>query len=44
MRENCPGWQQHEHKASAEFLARTGKKYKYLGFESSEFAVSVQMV
>lgn len=41
---NYPGWQQHEQKAFAEFLARTGLKYKYLGFASSEFAVSVQIL
>lgn len=41
---NYPGWQEHEHKAFAEFLARTGLKYKYLGFASSEFAVSVQIL
>ena len=40
---NYPGWQQHEHKAFAEFLTRTGRSYRYLGFASSEFAVSVQM-
>ena len=37
---NYPGWQQHEHKAFAEFIARTGRRYRYLGFASSQFAVS----
>ena len=41
---NYPGWQEHEQKAFAEFVARTGLKYKYLGFASSEFAVSVQIL
>lgn len=41
---NYPGWQEHERKAFAEFLARTGMKYKYLGFASGEFAVSVQIL
>ncbi len=41
---NYPGWQEHEYKAFAEFVARTGVRYKYLGFASGEFAVSVQIV
>jgi hypothetical protein len=41
---NYPGWQEHECKAFAEFVARTGVKYKYLGFASGEFAVSVQIL
>jgi hypothetical protein len=41
---NYPGWQEHELKAFAEFVARTGAKYKYLGFASSECAVSVQIL
>ena len=41
---NYPGWQEHERKAFAEFVARTGTKYKYLGFASSEFSVSVQIL
>lgn len=38
---NYPGWQQHEHKAWQEFVARTGVKYRYLGFASCQCAVSV---
>jgi hypothetical protein len=41
---NYPGWREHEHKAFAEFVARTGARYKYLGFASSQFAVSVQIL
>jgi hypothetical protein len=41
---NYPGWQQHEHKAFAEFIARTGRRYRYLGFAAGEFAVSVQIL
>jgi hypothetical protein len=41
---NYPGWQEHERKAFAEFVARAGVKYKYLGFASSEFSVSVQIL
>jgi hypothetical protein len=41
---NYPGWQEHERKAFAEFVARTGVKYKYLGFASGEFSVSVQIL
>jgi hypothetical protein len=41
---NYPGWQQHEHKAFAEFIAATGGAYRYLGFASSECSVSVQMI
>lgn len=40
---NYPGWQQHEYKAFAEFVADTGADYEYLGFASSEFAVSVRI-
>jgi Macrocin-O-methyltransferase (TylF) len=41
---NYPGWQEHERKAFAEFVVRTGAKYKYLGFASGEFSVSVQIL
>jgi hypothetical protein len=41
---NYPGWQNHEHKAFAEFVAQTQTRYRYLGFASSQFAVSVQIL
>jgi hypothetical protein len=40
---NYPGWEQHEYKAFAEFLAATGMSYRYLGFASSHSSVSVVM-
>jgi hypothetical protein len=41
---NYPGWQSHEHKAFAEFIERSGARYRYLGFASSECAVSVRIL
>ena len=40
---NYPGWQRHEYKAFAEFCERTGMKYRYLAFASSDQAVSVKI-
>jgi hypothetical protein len=40
---NYPGWREHEFRAFAEFIAATGRGYRYLGFASSQFAVSVEI-
>ena len=41
---NYPAWEQHEFKAFQEFVAQTGKGYRYLGFASSVCAVAVKML
>ena len=41
---NYPGWQQHEYRAFQEFIAQTGKRYRYIGFASSDCAVAVRML
>jgi hypothetical protein len=41
---NYPGWQQHEHRAVAEFIAATGRRYEYLAFASNEFSVAVRIL
>ncbi len=40
---NYPNWQQHEHKAFMEFVARHGFTYEYLGFISYDSFVSVKL-
>ena len=40
---NYPGWREHEFKAFQEFIAATGKGYRYIGFASSDCAVAVQL-
>ena len=29
---NYPNWEQHEHRAWTEFVARTGTKFEYVGY------------
>lgn len=41
---NYPAWQQHEFRAFQEFIAQTGKGYRYIGFASSDCAVAVKML
>ncbi len=41
---NYPAWQQHEFRAFQEFVAQSGKGYRYIGFASSECAVAVKML
>jgi len=41
---NYPAWQQHEYRAFQEFIAQTGKRYRYIGFASSDCAVAVKML
>lgn len=41
---NYPAWQQHEFRAFQEFVAQTGKGYRYIGFASSDCAVAVKML
>jgi methyltransferase family protein len=41
---NYPAWQKHEFKAFQEFVAQTGKGYRYIGFASSDCAVAVKML
>jgi hypothetical protein len=40
---NYPGWEQHEFRAFQEFITNTGRRYRYLAFASSRYAVSVVM-
>lgn len=41
---NYPGWRQHEYKAFQEFIARSGLKYRYLGFSAEKGHVAVRIV
>ncbi len=41
---NYPAWQQHEFRAFQEFIAQTGKGYRYIGFASSDCAVAVKIL
>lgn len=36
---NYPAWEMHEYKAFAEFIARTGMKYDYVGYSFKQVAV-----
>ncbi len=38
---NYPGWRLHEHKAFAEWLAGSGKSYRYLGYSAEKGHVAV---
>ncbi len=40
---NYPGWRLHEFKAFQEFLAETGKSYRYLGYSAERGHVAVRM-
>ncbi|HEV8518518.1 MAG TPA: class I SAM-dependent methyltransferase [Burkholderiales bacterium] len=40
---NYPAWPQHEYKAFQEFVAQTGKSYRYIGFASSASSVAVKI-
>ncbi len=40
---NYPKWEEHEYKALQEFLAKSGKKISYLGYNSSGEQVVVQL-
>jgi predicted O-methyltransferase YrrM len=40
---NFPGWQQHEHKAWTEFVARTGVTFEYLGFTADDEQISLRL-
>jgi hypothetical protein len=40
---NYPGWRQHEFKAFQEFIQRSGKSYRYIGYSAEKGHVAVQM-
>jgi hypothetical protein len=41
---NYPGWEQHEFRAFREFVDRTGRDYRYIGFASADSAVAVKII
>jgi predicted O-methyltransferase YrrM len=41
---NYPGWQMHEHRAFAEFVAATARRYEYVGLVPSHQQVAVRIV
>jgi len=41
---NYPNWQQHEHRAWQEFVARTGIRYEYIGYARTQLAVRITSV
>lgn len=41
---NYPGWKQHEFKAFQEWIAATGRKYRYLAFSTEKGHVAVRML
>jgi len=41
---NFPGWQDHEHRAWTEFVARTGLEFEHLGFTADDEQVSVRLL
>jgi len=40
---NYYGWEQNEHKAFMEFVARTGRTFEYIGFASGHLSVAVKI-
>jgi len=40
---NYPGWRQHEFKAFQEFIRRSGKSYRYIGYSAEKGHVAVQI-
>lgn len=40
---NFPGWEDHEHRAWTEFVARTGLRFEYLGFTADDEQLSVRL-
>ncbi|MDX2236211.1 MAG: class I SAM-dependent methyltransferase [Hyphomonadaceae bacterium] len=42
--DNYPNWREHEFKAFQEFVAETGKSYKYIGFSTLQGQAAVQIV
>jgi hypothetical protein len=42
--DNYPNWQEHEYKALQEFIAETGKTYRYIGFSTLQGQAAVQIV
>lgn len=40
---NFPDWEQHEHRAWTEFVARTGIEFEYLGFTADDEQVSMRV-
>ncbi|NWH08011.1 MAG: class I SAM-dependent methyltransferase [Alphaproteobacteria bacterium] len=41
---NYPGWRQHEFKAFQEWIAASGRRYRYLGFATEKGHVAVRMM
>ena len=41
---NYPGWEVHEHRAFAEFIQATGRRYEYVGLVPSHQQVAVRIV
>jgi hypothetical protein len=41
---NYPNWREHEFKAFQEFIAATGKRYKYIGFSTLQGQAAAQIV
>ena len=39
---NYPAWQMHEHKAFSEFIAKTGKKFDYIGYSFKQVAIAIR--
>jgi hypothetical protein len=40
---NYPGWEEHEHRAWTEFVARTGLAFEYLGFTADDEQIAVRI-
>lgn len=40
---NFPHWEEHEHRAWTEFVARTGLRFEYLGFTADDEQISVRI-
>jgi hypothetical protein len=40
---NYPNWREHEFKAFQEFIAETGKSYRYIGFSTLQGQVAAQI-
>jgi predicted O-methyltransferase YrrM len=40
---NFPGWEEHEHRAWTEFVARTGLTFEYLGFTADDEQMSLRI-
>jgi predicted O-methyltransferase YrrM len=40
---NFPAWEEHEHRAWTEFVARTGIEFEYLGFTADDEQVSLRL-